>query len=111
MQLTFKLAFELIQHRYKMPCCVPVLISGTRGAVLHHSAETVLCLGLFSFSQSIILSSKFFVFLNKSFSQSISSKEREPSYGVERALCAFRNHYLFFILLHYLSFQISQVIY
>ena len=28
-------------------------------------------------------------------SQSISSKEREPAYGAERAPCAFQNHYLF----------------
>ena len=57
-----------------MDCCSTVL--GTRGAVLHHSAETVLC---------------FRIHVVSLFPQSISSGQRRPAYGVERAPCAVHN--------------------
>ena len=54
-------------------------ILGTRGAVLHHSAETVLC-----FRNQVVLLSCCLVALSK-----YQSLERKPAYGVERA---FHNH-------------------
>ena len=58
------------------------ILLGTRGAVLHHSAETVLC-----FRNQVVLLSCL-VALSK-----YQSLERKPAYGVERAPCAFHNHF------------------
>ena len=52
---------------------------GTWGAVLHHSAEMVLCFRIHVFSSLFPPS------------QSLSSGQRRPAYGVERAPCAFSN--------------------
>ena len=60
--------------------CTLLSFLGTRGAVLHHSAETVLC-----FRIHFLLCS----------SQSISSGEREPAYGVEREAIQKKNVYIF----------------
>ena len=66
-------------------------VLGTRGAVLHHNAETVLCFR----NQVVLLSclvvlSCCLVALSK-----YQSLERKPAYGVERAPCAFHNHSCF----------------
>ena len=68
--------FEMLKTR----CLSYERFLGTRGAVLHHSAETVLC-----FRNHIFFPSP------PSPPQSLSSGQRRPAYGVERAPCAFSN--------------------
>ena len=84
------------------------LLLGTRGAVLHHSAETVLC---FRNQVVVVLSCLVVLSCCCLVLSEYQSSERKPAYGVERAPCAFHNHScLLFCFLSVLAHSCFRII-